>query len=509
METSQIYSFVNETQEEALGEKVITVKDTSTLASLGEHILNSEKLVEQWYKTLVDRVGRTYLKVRTYTRAQSNMVFEPLEFGAILQKIQTYKIAKARENNSWKEQINPFTILEKDETDIMQSFFKKRGTWEIDKIIYDYQLNDSFISESNFMAFCDLILNDMRVAMEFEIEQLEKLTRATCYAQAFKTSNKNCARNLLAEYNSKFGENVTTEECLMNADFLKFASMEINKVVKRMPRLTSIFNSMGADRNTDNSNLVVECLADYVSATTSYLESGVYHKELVSLPLYTELDCIQASGLNYDFTDTSKINITDDEGVTVEQSGIIACIRDRESCGISTYRLRTKTLVNPAQELVNYYHKMDFGSFVDPSENCVVFYVADATDVNPTLDVTIPTSQTEVGSKTVGDLQDSIALNGTVLTGISNYVTGYSDMFPTTPNGNFIALKFTSNQGATISVKLVNANDSADWKELDSDGMLVVRVTDPTKQYIIVKSVVAGKTTEKVIKLERLTLDKE
>lgn len=509
METTQIYSFINEAQSEALGEKVITVKDTSSLVSLGEHILNSEKLVEQWYKTLVDRIGRTYIKVRTYTRTQSNMMFEPLEFGAILQKLQTYKISKAKENNSWKEQVNPFTVLEKDETDIMQSFFKKRGTWEIDKIIYDYQLNDSFVSESNFMAFCDLILNDMRVTMEFEIEQLEKLTRATCYAQAFKTNNKNCARNLLAEYNSKFSEDLTTENCLMDANFLKFASMEINKVVKRITKLTSIFNSMGADRNTDKDNLVVECLADYVSATSSYLESGTYHKELVSLPLYTELDCIQASGLNYDFTDTSKINITDDENITVEQTGIIACIRDRESCGISTYRLRTKSIYNPASELVNYFHKMDFGAFVDPSENCVVFYVADATDSNPVLDVTIPTSQTEVGSKTVGDLQDNIALNGTILTGVSNYVTGYSDMFPLTPNGNFVALKFTSNQGATISVKLVNGVQDEDWKELDSDGMLVIRVTDPAKQYVIVKSVVAGKTTQKVIKLERLTLDKE
>lgn len=508
METTQIYSFINEVQAEALGEKVIAVKDTSSMVSLGEHVLNSSKLIEQWYSTLVDRIGRTYIKVRTYTRAQSNMTFEPLEFGAILQKLQTYKIAKAKENNSWKEQVNPFTVLEKDETDIMQSFFKKRGTWEVDKILYDHQLNDSFISASNFMAFCDLILSDMKNAMEFEIEQLEKLTRATCYAQAFKTNNTNCARNLLAEYNLKFGEDLSTEECLMNASFLKFASMEINKVVKRFPRLTSIFNSMGADRNTDRDNLIVECLADYVSATSSYLESGTYHKSLVELPLYTELDCIQSSGLNYDFADTSKIVITDDEGVTVEQGGIIACIRDRESCGISTYRLRTKSIYNPASELVNYFHKMDFGAFVDPSENCVVFYVADATDVNPTLNIAVPTSQTEVGSKTVGNLQETITINGTELTGVSKYVTGYSDMFPTTPNGNFIALKFTSNVGASISVKFVNAKETTDWKVLDEDGMLIVRVTDPSTQYIIVKSVVDTKTTEKVIKLDRLTVER-
>lgn len=505
METNQIYSFINEVQSEALGEKVITVKDTATLCSLGEHILNG--YVEQWYKTLVDRIGRTYIKVRTYTRADSNMIFEPLEFGAILQKLQTYKIAKAKENNAWKEQVNPFTVLLKDETDIMQSFFKKRGTWEIDKIIYDYQLNDSFMDASKFMAFCDLILNDMRVAMEYEIEQLEKLTRATCYAQAFKTSNKNCARNLLAEYNLKFSENLTTEECLMDANFLKFASTEINKVVKRFPKLTSIFNGMGADRNTDKSNLVVECLADYVSATTSYLESGVYHKELVSLPLYTEIDCIQASGTDYAFADTSKINVTDDEGVTVEQGGIICAVRDRESCGISYYRPRVKTIYNPASECLNYFSKMDFGAFVDPSENCVVFYVADATDVNPTINIEMLTSQTSVGSKTVGDLQESVVLNGTELSGVSKYVTGYSDMFPNTPNGNFVAMKFTSNSGATISVKLVNARESENWKQLDSDGVLVVRVTNPSAQYIIVKSVVSGKTSEKVVKLDRLTIE--
>lgn len=509
MESTQIFNDVNETQKEALGKVVINVKDTASLVSLGEHICSSLELRKSWISGLIDRVGRVLIAYRAYSKAESNLRYEPIEYGAILQKVQTYSLGKAKINNSWvKPQVNPFTVIGEDETDIMVTYFKKRGTFEHDAVIYDYQLDDSFLSASNYMAFNDMILGTMRDSMEFDIEQLEKLTRATLYAQAFKSANKNVARNLLKEYNTKFNELLTTSECLNDANFLKYASMEINKVVKRFPRMTSLFNGMGADRHTDTNYMVVECLSDYASATASYLESGVYHKNLVELPLYTELDTIQSSGKSYRFEDTSRIEITDEDGTTVKQGGIIACIRDKESAGVCTYRLRTRSVVNDASECTSFFHKCDWGAFVDKSANCVVFYVADDTDANPTLNVEVPTGATTVGNKTVNDLQDSIEVNGTELLGVSNYVTGFN-MFPNTPNGNFIALKFTSDNGVTIKTKLVNAKETTDWQTLDSDGIMIVRITDKTTQSLIVRAEKDGKTTENIFNLARLTIDAE
>lgn len=502
MNVAQIYDFINEVQAEALGERAQTVKDTSSLVSLGETILNSQKDTDAFYNALADRIGKTIVMYRLYNIDGKRMQKTPLEFGVVLQKIQTYKMAKAKNNGSWTEQTNPFA-KEKDTTDIMQSLFTSLGTWEVEtKIIYDYQLRTAFTNAQAFASLTELIFADMNNALNYEIEQCEKLTRATCMAQAFKSPNKNITRNLLAEYNEKFGDTLTAENCIYDASFDKYASMEINKVVKRFPRMSTVFNGIGADRFTPKNDIICEVLTDFASSTASYLESGTFHNDLVKLPLYEEIDCWQSSGVDYDFETTSHINITDESGVNVEQGGIIAVVRDNESCAIKVDRIRTTSIYNPASELTNYFHKADYGTMVDGSQNCVVFYVADSTDTNPTLKITVPSSSTEAGSKTVGQLQDGISVNGSMINGTLEYVTGYSDKFPANPTGNFLALSVESDDSATVEVKVGTAGT---FTELD-DGLMVVRVADKT-QPIIVRATVGDKVTTHVLNLSRLTLE--
>ena len=143
--------------------------------------------------------------------------------------------------------------------------------------------------------------------------------------------------------------------------------------------MRSHFNTAKADRFTKKEDMVVEILADFATATSSYLESGTYHKELVALPLYEEVDCWQGSGTEYDFASTSKVFIkNDDTGINVEQSGIIAFVHDKEKCGLSYDRIRTKSIYNPIGERTLYSHKADKGYYVDPTENGVVFAVFEA-----------------------------------------------------------------------------------------------------------------------------------
>lgn len=497
MEANQIYEFINEVQAEALGERAQTVKDTSSLVSLGEVVLSSDRDTDNFYRVLADKIGRTYIQYRRYYRDGKKMQRTPLEFGIILQKVQIYKMAKAKENGSWSNQVNPFA-KEKDTTDIMQALFSKLGTWEVEtKIIYDYQLKTAFTDATAFASFTELIFSDMYNALEYEIEQCEKLTRATTIAQSFKSPNKNIARNLLKEYNTKFNQSLTTEECIYDASFDKYASMEISKVVKRLPKMSTVFNGIGADRFTPTENIVCEILSDFASATASYLESGTYHKELVSLPMYDEVDCWQSSGTDYDFDTTSKINITDESGVTVEQGGIIAVVRDSESCAVMVDRIRTKSIYNPASELTNYFHKADYGTLVDASQNCVIFYVADDTEVNPTLKITVPAGSTSVGTKTVADLQDGVFLSGDMVNGTLEYMTN----FDSNPDGNYLALKVESEDSATVEVR----NGSGTFTELEDD-ILLLRVADKS-QAVTIRATMGDKKTTNVIKLNRLVLE--
>lgn len=375
---NQIYTLINAAANEALGRSALTVKDTSTLVSLGETVLSSQTNTEKFYQKLVDRIGATYVKYRTYNAPNKNDIMRSsLDFGIVLQKVQTHTLGKAKANGSWGSQVNPFAQTN-DPTDLQQSLFTVLGVWEVEtKIIYDYQLKTAFTNASAMGAFVNLIFQDMYNALEFEIEQCIKLTKATMIAQCWKGSNAHIRRNLLTEYNLIAPNPITVADAMHDLGFLKFASREINLVAKRFKHMSSLFNSAGADRFTPVDQMNVDILLDFATATASYLEADTFHKELVALPNYNEVDSWQNSSTDYSFTSVSTINITDEAGATKEQSGILATIYDKDACGIMIDRVRTKSIYNPASECTNYFHKADYGTFVDNSENCVVFYIAE------------------------------------------------------------------------------------------------------------------------------------
>ena len=150
-----------------------------------------------------------------------------------------------------------------------------------------------------------------------------------------------------------------------------------------MKVMSTLYNAEDIPRHTPDDKLVVEILGQFASATASYLESDTFHNELVKLPRYEEVPYWQGTGTSFAFEDVSKIDITNSELITaqnstgtISQTGIIAFVHDYDAVASIIYRRRTKTLYNPRAERMNIYMKCDKGYAVDLSENGVVFYMA-------------------------------------------------------------------------------------------------------------------------------------
>lgn len=384
MTAEQIYSLINDVAGDALGNNAVTVRSTAELVSLGEMVLSSTTNTDAFYNTLIDRIGKTYVKYRRYVAdIGDGIIMTPLNFGVVLQKIQTGDLAEAINNPAWQTQSNPFN-KEKDTTDIEQKLFSKVATWAVDtKVIYDYQLKTAFTNETDFGSFVNLIYNDMYNAMEVQLEETGRLAIATGIAQCLKSDNTNVKRNLLAEYKLiNATATIDADNCLFDADFLRFATREINLATKRMQRMSKVFNPNKKDRFTPSDALVTSVLADFSTCADSFLSADTYHNELVSLPLYKEVPYWQGSGTSFAFADTSKIAIIDESDDTEEseqtvQTGVLAYIHDKDAVGMMIKNIRTKTLYNPMAEATNVSHRADIGYYCDPSENAVVFYVAD------------------------------------------------------------------------------------------------------------------------------------
>lgn len=118
-------------------------------------------------------------------------------------------------------------------------------------------------------------------------------------------------------------------------------------------------------------------------------------------------------------------------------------------------------------------------------------------------------ADTDLLGKVVGDLQANIDIGTDAISGTLKYVTGYTGFSGTTAeqSGNYIALHCEAFPTAdSITVELIGGTVGHPIT-LDSDGLIVIRITDTDTQSI---EVVATKGASKIVKrytLNFLTLE--
>lgn len=382
MTVQQVYTVVNNIANQSTGRTDLVVTDAS-FVSIGEIVMSSEESIDAFYKILIDRIGRTVLALREYETKNASIAREPFEFGAILQKI-SFTMPKAQENPTWyplsQEHSDPFKKMPATFT---QVFFHDISTWEVGGTIPDVQLKSAFTNATAMAAFISGIFQSMKNSMNLAFENLSNLARASLIGEVLTKKGTVRAVNLLTEYNTETNESLTVASALRSLDFLRWAAMKMKLVSDQMQRMTTIFNAVGQERHTPKEYQVYEVLSNFSAAMDTYLQSDTYHNELTKLNYFTEVQYWQASGTNFSFDNASSINLniktrSEDGSVSttqVQQSGIVAVIRDRDAVGTTIDNRRSKSMYNAHDEYTNYWEKADMGYFRDASENCVVFYM--------------------------------------------------------------------------------------------------------------------------------------
>ena len=385
MLVKQISNIVNDSVKDALGKtEGITTLDSSDIVSMGK-ALASHDLYDMFFKSLTNRIAKTVYFVRVYEGSKRSVLRDEHEFGAFIQKTYT-EMPDAVDNATWNEsgtktfpQASPYDVQAT--IGVSSLIFGGKGTWTIEIVRPIEQIKSAFLDNASMMRFIDSIY--IAIQNSFKLEE-ERLT-----ALAVNTSMASClsggvSRNLLAEYNAKHADNpLTVESALENADFLKFASKEINLTVKNMAVLSTAFNKAKYTTFTSKENLVVEMLNHFASASDMYLQADTFHNELTKLPNFENVPFWQSSGNKFDFTTCSSIDITNKQLISdgnetgnVKQSGIICFIHDTENVACYFGNRRTWDLPNPRSEVIVHGEKAEKGYSVDDHANAVVFYMA-------------------------------------------------------------------------------------------------------------------------------------
>lgn len=381
---NQISNIVNDAVKDALGKNAnITQLDTSDYVSLGKTIASFDAY-EGFYKSLVNRIVKTVYFIRTYEGSSRSVLRDEHEYGAFIQKVY-YELPNAVDNPTWAipqegsegaltyGQASPYDV--EGTVAVSSIIFGGKGTWSIEIIRPIEQIKSAFLSPANMMSFIDGIYIAVENAFKLEEERLVASAVNTAMASAIDGGK---SRNLLSEYNTKFNETLTAEQALTDANFLKYASMEINRVVDNMGVMSTAYNKAGYATFTTKENLVVEMLSHFASASDMYLQADTFHNNLTQLPNYEKIPFWQNSGTDFSFDKCSQISVKHDDldSETVVQGGIIAFIHDKENVGAYFGNRRTWEMVNPRSEVVIHGEKAEKGFAVDDHANAVVFYLA-------------------------------------------------------------------------------------------------------------------------------------
>ena len=111
--------------------------------------------------------------------------------------------------------------------------------------------------------------------------------------------------------------------------------------------------------------------------------------------------------------------------------------------------------------------------------------------------------------KVVSDLQSDVEITGNQITGTLLYVDDYTGFSgdPAEQVGNYLAVVCTANEGDTITARLINGIHP-NPVTLDSDGILIVRITNKDTQKLEFTATGAdGSTETRVYDLSGLTLE--
>ena len=389
MLVTQVYGILNTITSEMLGDSVVVNEDLSNVVDVGKAFENLENGFDNYVRKLNDHIGRMVFVDRVYSGRAPSVMMSGWEFGSIMEKVRA-AIPEASENESWELEdgasYDP-NIFYKPSVSV--KFFNKRVTFEIPVSITEKQVKSSFSNATQLNAFYSMIQTAIANSMTVKLDSLIMRTINTAIAETlydafpggvYSGGSGIRAVNLLYLYNQKVGAGnaITAADAYTNADFLRFASYTIKNYIGYMHDMSTLFNIGGTEKFTTDARMKVVMLNQFKNGAEVYLYDGLnqFKDEGIRFPQVDGVSYWQGSGTDLALTSVSAINVVTPSGHTVSTSGILACIFDRDTLGVSNVDRRVTTNYNPKAEFWNQYHKYDAGYFLDLDENFVVFFIA-------------------------------------------------------------------------------------------------------------------------------------
>lgn len=373
MDTTQIYSIVNEAAAQAIGEDTLASIDTKNLVSLGSVVLSSSTNTECFLNTLAQRIGKTIYRFRAYNNKFKDMIISDMQWGAIMSKLRvempaavadpTYSLTNGEAVDQW--------VVAKPTAH--QKLFVSRTPYMFKITIQKVTLREAFLSPEAMGSFIALIFGEVRNAIELSLENLGRLTLSVAMSE---TSDSNSQRiHLVTEYNTERGlegdNALTASTAIYNESFLRYAIYRMNNIIDMIQDMSTQFCDGVLPTFTNKENMRIRVLSAFQRRLETCVEYASFHDQFTSIDgAYNTINFWQAEKT----PSSIDILVRPSMGDRVQISNIIAEINDRDAFGIYQYdeEVNTTSLNAAARYYNQYWHELQ-NRFVDTGENMVLF----------------------------------------------------------------------------------------------------------------------------------------
>lgn len=381
MLVEQVYELLNQITGELTGKEDLVTNDLSNVVDVGTAIFDATS-VDNYVKSLVNKVGRFIAVNRTYKPPYPNIKRDSWEYGSVLQKVRC-AIPEAEANPSWQltagEGANQFLFTP---PTVTTQFWNSKTTYDISMSFTELQVKESFNSRSEMMAFIGMIENAIRTSKTIKEKGLAE--QAISNFMGEKIYNNNGVVHLVTAYNDAYNPetDITMATALYDPSFLRFASVQMMLYKDRLKDASNVFNLGSVPTFTPEEYLHVCVNSEFAKSVEAYMTADTYHDAMVALPNYDTVNFWQSlrddpGGLGtktyYNFNTTSAIDITTSAGHEVAKAGIVAIMFDRDAIMLCNENDRVTTAYNAKQEFINNFYKFDISLFNDLNENGIIF----------------------------------------------------------------------------------------------------------------------------------------
>lgn len=386
MRVEQIYNTLNEITTEVLGDSIVVAEDLSNIVDLGDAFGNSYGY-DNFTRSLVDKVGRMVFVDRVYGGRTPSLIVDGWEYGSILQKVST-ALPEAQESEIWSLQdgqsYDP-NVFKK--PDVLNKFFNDRVTYDIQLSITTEQVKSAFNSVGEMNAFMSMLYTAVNNSATVKQDALvfraiNNMIGETLYAEfpngTYSGVSGIRAVNLLKLYNDTVAEAdaITAEEFTRTPEAIRYAILTFKNYIDRIKVMSTLFNMGGQERFTPDDRLHIVMLSEFANSADIYLQSDTFNEQYTALPRAERTVFWQGSGVDYGFDSTSAIKIQTSAGHTINASGILAVMFDRDALGVANIKNYVTSHYNAKGDFTNNFYHYTEGLWNDANENFVVFYVA-------------------------------------------------------------------------------------------------------------------------------------